>query len=670
MRRVGCGLALSLALVVGVAGCSRGSGKGRVVVLGLDGMDPRAVDLLMSEGKMPNFARLRRDGAYGRLQSARPMLSPVIWTTIATGKTPEEHGIGHFVAIDEKTGEQLPVTSEMRRVKALWNILSDKGRKVAVVGYWATWPAETVNGDIVSDHTCYHFLFLQGQSGDAAAKGITYPPELLKRIAPSVRRPADVTLAEASNFINVGKEEFDRPFDFNRDVSHLRWALATTDSYRAIGLKLLREDRPDLLMTYIEGTDSVAHLFGHLFRAPALSGELADQQAKFGQAVEHMYLYADRIVGDFMAACDRDTTLIVLSDHGFDLGATQDDPSKTRDMRRVSEKFHNIEGIVYLYGNRVKRGRLEQPRIVDIAPTVLALSGLPPARDMGGRVLTEGLDLTVPGPAVATYETGAAASPQAARDTTVNPQIVDHLKSLGYLGGSSPAGGAAKGPAAGGHEMRSPQGERNLAAMHFEAGHLQEAAEAYARLVQREPQDASLRTSLAGALGSLGRYDEAMKQLDVAIKIEPLNVEAYHNKAVIYERQGKRDAAIAQYRLAVRYNPQYEPSRQALQRLTGSGDVRAPRTDAEKKAAQLAEAAGLSARRGDYAQAMKQLDEAEKIDPKYVLIYQYRSNVAYLKGDIPGAVKALEKALALEPDNALFKSNLARLRTRAATPAR
>jgi cytochrome c-type biogenesis protein CcmH/NrfG len=44
--------------------------------------------------------------------------------------------------------------------------------------------------------------------------------------------------------------------------------------------------------------------------------------------------------------------------------------------------------------------------------------------------------------------------------------------------------------------------------------------------------------------------------------------------------------------------------------------------------------------------------------------------VAYLKGDIPGAVKALEKALALEPDNALFKSNLARLRTRAATPGR
>ena len=70
-----------------------------------------------------------------------------------------------------------------------------------------------------------------------------------------------------------------------------------------------------------------------------------------------MYLYADRILGDFMAAMDRDTTLVVLSDHGFELGAPQDDPSKTRDMRRVSERFHRLEGILYLYGNRVQPRR-------------------------------------------------------------------------------------------------------------------------------------------------------------------------------------------------------------------------------------------------------------------------------------------------------------------------
>ena len=117
-------LVLSTAILSLVA-CG-GKTEHRVLILGLDGTDPRAIDLLISEGRLPNFARLRSEGAYGRLRSQKPLLSPVIWTTIATGKSPEEHGIGHFVAVDEATGEQLPATSDMRKVKALWNIASEK----------------------------------------------------------------------------------------------------------------------------------------------------------------------------------------------------------------------------------------------------------------------------------------------------------------------------------------------------------------------------------------------------------------------------------------------------------------------------------------------------------------------------------------------------------------
>ena len=140
---------------------------GRIMVLGIDGVDPQVVDLLMAEDKLPNFAKLRQEGAYGRLISSKPLLSPIIWTTIATGKSPLEHGIGHFVAVNEKTGEELPVTSQMRRVKAIWNVFSDAARDVAVVGWWATWPAETVRGTMVSDHTCYHFLFADGATGSS-----------------------------------------------------------------------------------------------------------------------------------------------------------------------------------------------------------------------------------------------------------------------------------------------------------------------------------------------------------------------------------------------------------------------------------------------------------------------------------------------------------------------
>ena len=86
----------------------------------------------------------------------------------------------------------LPVTSGMRKVKALWNILSDKQKKVAVVGWWATWPAEDVNGAMVSDHLCYHFLFPQGQTAARTAAGADRSARA-GAAAPAARPPARPT---------------------------------------------------------------------------------------------------------------------------------------------------------------------------------------------------------------------------------------------------------------------------------------------------------------------------------------------------------------------------------------------------------------------------------------------------------------------------------------------
>jgi tetratricopeptide (TPR) repeat protein len=633
-----------LVLALLLAACQREPERGRVIILGLDGMDPHTVDTMLAEGKLPNFAKLRTEGAYGRLISSKPLLSPIIWTTIATGKPPDQHQIGHFVAVNEKTGEQLPVTSQMRKVKALWNILSEAERSVAVVGWWATWPAETVAGAIVSDHTCYHFLFEEGATGSSDTTGLVSPPDLEAAVRPMIKRPADLTAKDIAPFVTVSEQEVSRPFHFDDDLSHFKWALATAETYRAIGTYLWQQQQPDVLMLYVEATDSVAHLFGHLFRAQGLAGELAAQQQRFGRAVEEMYLYADRLVGDVMRLMDDRTTLVVLSDHGFELGALPDDPSKTRDMRRVSEKYHRLEGILYLYGRGVRaRRRLDQPTLVDVAPTVLALTGVAPARDMPGRILSEGLDIPDVPRTVASYETGVAVAGNAASDRAVDAAVLERLRALGYL------------------DTQSPKGDRNLAAVLFQEGKYAEAAAAYENLVRDNPDDAALRASWAGALGALGRFDESLVQLNLAIQKEPLNPEAYHNRGVIYEKQGNRDAAVAEYRQALRYNPQYAPSQQALVRLTGSGNVNAPRDDTERRAGALAEQASQAARRGDYQTAMKLLDEGERLAPSYALIYQYRANVAFLMGDKAAAKAALKRALEIEPDNALFRTNLERL---------
>jgi tetratricopeptide (TPR) repeat protein len=643
-----CRAFVLVALLLLAPACrSSGPSPGRIVVLGIDGLDPQVVDLLMSEDKMPSFARLRQEGAYGRLRSQKPLLSPIIWTTIATGKPPEQHGIGHFVAVNPKTGENLPVTSQMRKVNALWNIFSDAGRRVAVVGWWATWPAETVNGAIVSDHTCYHFLFTDGAHGGADPTGLIHPPALETEVTPLIRRPGDLKLAEATPFVRVSAEDFARPFEFNDDLSHFKWALATAESYRRIGLHLWQSQHPDVLMLYIEGVDSTSHLFGHLFRARGLSGELAAQQERFGSAVEEMYRYADRLVGEVLQAVDTRTTVVVLSDHGFELGVLPDDPSKTRDMRRVSERYHRLDGILYLWGNRIRpHARLDQATILDVAPTLLAVAGLGRAADMPGRVLSEGL---VPGPeppVVASYEQGDRPAGAPAGDGKIDAAILEHLKSLGYVG------------------AESPKGERNLAALHFEAGRYEEAVKAYSELVQQEPDDGALRASLAGALGALGRYDEALEHLSAAIRLEPLNPEAYHNRAVIYERKGQRDQAIKEYQAALRYDPAYAPSREALQRLGVASAANAPRTAADQLAAKIAERAAQAARRGDYPEAMKLLDEAGRVAPRLALVHQYRANVAYLMGDREQAIAALKKALELDPGNALFETNLRQLEQR------
>ena len=314
-------------------------------------------------------------------------------------------------------------------------------------------------------------------------------------------------------------------------------------------------------------------------------------------------------------------------------------------MRRVSERFHRIEGILYLYGNRVRRGqRIDRPALLDIAPTVLALAGVTPARDMPGRVLDGVLALPRVERSVASFEDGSSAVGTASHEARVDAAILERLEQLGYL------------------DAASPKSDRNLAGSLFEAGNLEKAVEAYAALTVENPEDGALRASYGGVLGALGRYDEALEQLDAAIELQPLNVEAYYNRGLIHERRGDRPSAVAEYRTALRYNPSYPPASKALQRLTGSAQSADEPTPGEQLAAKLAERASDAARRGDYAGAMDLLDQAERIAPKLALVHQYRSNVAFLKGDTERAIRALEKASEIEPDNALFRTNLERLR--------
>ncbi|RMG47502.1 MAG: hypothetical protein D6718_03500 [Acidobacteria bacterium] len=633
--------------------------RDKVVVLGFDGLDPVALETLMGEGRLPHFAKAAREGTFTRLRSMMPMWSPVIWTTIATGRRPDEHGIIEFSVFDTERGKRVPSMSLMRRVRALWNIASDAGRTVDVVGWWATWPAERVNGAIVSDHFNYHFTFRQGLEGEDSTQGKTYPPELLDELAPLVVTPDDIGYEQARPFIDVPREEFDRPFDFDFDdrVAHFRWALAAARTNERIGLHLLRRDRADLTMVYIEGTDTVGHLFGHLFKAPELGGPLAEQQRHFGHAVERMYEYADEILGRFLDEIDDRTTLVVLSDHGFRLGELPADPRAALTMGRTGANIHRKEGVLILYGNRVRAGAVpqERPTVFDVAPTVLALLGLPASREMPGRVLTDLVELDPP-PRIATYETEPLESAPLQADAAVDERIMQRLESLGYVGG----------------ELKpSPRKARVTAAVLYEIGRKKEALEAYQRLAAENPDDPDILVALGGLLGEMGRWDEAEEHLERARRLDPIHPGALHNLAVLAERRGDLRRALELYGEVMRYYPDYEPTRTALERLLGpEGMQEAAQAGEDRRLWDLLNEAQLLARRGLFDEALDRLDRAQALAPDEPAVYQYRANVFVLTGQRDRAVAELRKGLELEPDNALFRENLRRLGVELPVPGR
>jgi hypothetical protein len=123
----------------------------RVVLIGLDGADWTFIDPLLQRGAMPNLSRILAAGARGILDAPKPIISPPIWTSIATGRNPEDHGILDFVAWDPTTGGTRPIGSFDRLVPAAWNMLTAVGMPIGVVGWWATWPGDGPAG-IRSSH--------------------------------------------------------------------------------------------------------------------------------------------------------------------------------------------------------------------------------------------------------------------------------------------------------------------------------------------------------------------------------------------------------------------------------------------------------------------------------------------------------------------------------------
>ena len=126
----------------------------KVLLIGWDSADWKIINPLLEAGLMPALDQLINQGVMGNIATLVPAISPILWNSIATGKLAQKHGILGFVEPRPDGSGIRPVSSTSRKCKAIWNILSQAGFRSHVVGWFASHPAEPINGTCVSNHFC------------------------------------------------------------------------------------------------------------------------------------------------------------------------------------------------------------------------------------------------------------------------------------------------------------------------------------------------------------------------------------------------------------------------------------------------------------------------------------------------------------------------------------
>jgi predicted AlkP superfamily phosphohydrolase/phosphomutase len=289
----------------------------KIVVIGIDGADWNVIRPLIDQGRMPALASLVREGASGDLESIPPMNSPALWTTMATGVGRERHGIRDFVYKTPGSYSQPTVNSTIRERLALWNIFSGLGYEVGVLNWYASWPAEEVNGFLVSDRL--------GTLGPESEGG-TYPPwEHFQ----DVLSPGKLPLSEPFPIVNrlaelAAAEPTVDPalaylFEPKSSVPGLNKAAAEDVYVYRAGKQLYDLYRPDFYAIYFKGIDAVSHFFWRYHEPdPEVYGEVEEEGVRlFGPLVNEYYVFTDQLIGGLLEILDEETTVLVVSDHGF-----------------------------------------------------------------------------------------------------------------------------------------------------------------------------------------------------------------------------------------------------------------------------------------------------------------------------------------------------------------
>jgi predicted AlkP superfamily phosphohydrolase/phosphomutase len=377
--------------VDGRAEASADESGSRVTMVLLDGASLEYVWMRVSEGRLPNFARMLETGAWLDLATIRPTQPDPVWAAAATGMYSVRNGVrsaATYVARRDWRAVDLlpdhcfsyflvhlgvvddhPRTSASWTARPLWNILSDAGISVGVVRWPLTYPAPHVHGFVVSDR--FHEKF--GSMSEFEPGG-TYPANLLagSRTALVEDSPDGLdTIPTAASTPERSAAHRDRLYS------------------RVLGALGGRETR--FTAVRYQSLDTVGHRYLQYARTRDAADVPEQQRRQFTQVLDRAYSAVDAEIGRVIGASAPGDLVLVVS--GF--GMQRLNPLKQvvgrllgdADIKSTHERAP--DGFLLAFGTNVAAGRRQRGSIVDVAPTVLYYLGLPVGRDMDGYARTD-----------------------------------------------------------------------------------------------------------------------------------------------------------------------------------------------------------------------------------------------------------------------------------------
>jgi predicted AlkP superfamily phosphohydrolase/phosphomutase/tetratricopeptide (TPR) repeat protein len=358
--------------------------KNKVLLVGWDSADWKVIDKLMAEGKMPAIKSLIDNGVRGKIATMDPPLSPMLWTSMATGVRPFKHGVLGFVEPDGQGGIR-PVSSRYRKVKAIWNMLTMEGIKSNIVGWWPSNPVESINGCMVSN------LFQQEKKGAEMldvnnwpiAEASVYPESLIDQIKDLRVHPLEISLNLISPFVpdvlKLDRQDDDKLMIISKFLAH-----ATT--VHAVATELMETQEWDFTAVYHDALDHFSH--GYMRFYPPRREHIEEEDYNlYKNVVDGAYIFHDMMLERLLGMVDDETTVIVVSDHGFHSDHLR--PISIPKVPSGPAIEHAPYGIFVAKGPGIKKGeQIFGASVLDITPTLLALMDLPIGKDMDGKPLT------------------------------------------------------------------------------------------------------------------------------------------------------------------------------------------------------------------------------------------------------------------------------------------